>query len=234
MCGDTIFSGAKSHLSPRIILLFCNSQDIILTFASHKPWISVNSEVIKGLAHLMGKDDAKAFRQFFDLLYPRFYRLAFYYMRSDSLSEEVVSDVFMKIWNNRRKLAEIEHLGFYFFKAIKNQAFTYLKRESRMQLEEADSLKSFRLEYAEPENLLIAKELAHAVEHAVTALPGKCQMIFRLVREDGMSYKDVADLMDISPKTVENQMTIAIKKLRSAVDEFYSLSPYFKRMTLLN
>lgn len=194
----------------------------------------METEVIRRLAHLMGMDDAKAFRQFFDALYPRFYRLAFYYVRSDALSEEVVSDVFMKIWNNRRKLPHIQHLRFYFFKAIKNQALTYVKRESRRQFSDSESLKSFRLDYAEPENLLMAKELAYAVERAIAALPGKCQMIFRLVREDGMSYKDVADLMDISVKTVENQMTIALKKLKVAVDERYPNSPYFTTLTLLN
>ena len=194
----------------------------------------MDSEVIRRLAHLMGNDDARAFRQFFDMLYPRFYRLAFFYLRSDSLSEEVVSDVFMKIWNNRRKLPHIEHLRFYFFRAIKNQAITYLKRESRRLVDNSDSLESFRIEYAEPESLLIAKELAHAIEHSIATLPAKCQMIFRLVREDGMSYKDVADLMDISVKTVENQMTIALKKLKSAIDELYPKSPYFKNLTLLN
>jgi RNA polymerase sigma-70 factor (ECF subfamily) len=194
----------------------------------------VDSEVIRRLAQLMGMDDVKAFRQFFDLLYPRFYRLAFYYLRSDALSEEVVSDIFMKIWNNRKKVSQVEHLGFYFFRAIKNQSLTYLKRESRQQFEEDHSVNSFRLDHAEPENLLMAKELARAVEQSIAKLPAKCQMIFRLVREEGMSYKDVADLMDVSTKTVENQMTIALKKLKVAIDELYPNSPYFTRVTMLN
>ena len=194
----------------------------------------MDSDVIRRLTHLMGVDDVKAFRQFFDLLYPRFYRLAFYYLRSDALSEEVVSDVFMKIWNNRKKVSQVEHLGFYFFKAIKNQSLTYLKRETRQQFDEGESLNSFRLDHAEPENLLIAKELARAVEQGIAKLPPKCQMIFRLVREDGMSYKDVADLMDISAKTVENQMTIALKRLKLAIDELYPNSPYFASVTHLN
>lgn len=159
--------------------------------------------------------------------------MAFHYVKSDVLSEELVSDVFLKIWNNRKRLPEVDHLDFYFFKSIKNQAYTYLKRESRRGAEDIASAESFRLEYAEPENLLIAKELASAVEQAIASLPGKCQMIFRLIREDGMTYKYVADLLDISPKTVENQMTIAVKKLKCAVDDHYQKNPYSKSVTFL-
>jgi RNA polymerase sigma-70 factor (ECF subfamily) len=181
----------------------------------------------------MAIDDAPAFKQFFDLLYPRFYRLAFHYMKSDDLSEEIVSDVFLKIWNNRKRLPDVNNLDVYFFKAIKNQAYTYLKREARRALQDAESIKSLELEYAEPENLLIAKDLAEAVEQAVSALPDKCQMIFRLVREDNLSYKDVADLLDLSIKTVENQMTIALKKLKCAVDDHYQMNYFYKSITVL-
>jgi RNA polymerase sigma-70 factor (family 1) len=181
----------------------------------------------------MAVDDAQAFKQFFELLYARFYRLAYHYIRSDSLSEEIVSDVLLKIWNNRKRLPEVINLDVYFFKAIKNQAYTYIKRESRRVILEAQSVKSVNLEYREPENLLIAKDLANTVEQAVSSLPDKCQMIFRLIREDGMSYKDVAGLLDLSIKTVENQMTIAIKKLKCAVDDHYQMNLIYKSISSL-
>ena len=181
----------------------------------------------------MAIDDAHAFKQFFELHYARFYRLAFHYVKSDDLSEEIVSDVFLKIWNNRKRLPEISNLDVYFFTSIKNQAFTYLKREARRVFLDAQSAKSLNLEYIEPENLLIAEDLAHAVEQAVSALPDKCQMIFRLIREDEMSYKDVAGLLDLSIKTVENQMTIAIKKLKCAIDDHYQMSLVYKSIRLL-
>jgi len=181
----------------------------------------------------MAVDDAQAFKQFFELLYARFYRLAFHFIRSDNLSEEIVSDVLLKIWNNRKRLPEVINLEVYFFKSIKNQACTYLQREARRARLDLQSVKSLDLEYREPENLLIAKDLAYAVEQAVSALPDKCQMIFRLVREDGMSYKDVADLLDLSIKTVENQMTIAIRKLKCAVDDHYQMNLMYKSITSL-
>lgn len=196
--------------------------------------------VIRQWVQAMAADDTEAFKQFFDHHYPRFYRLAFYYTKSDVLSEELVSDVFLKIWNNRNKLPEIERLDYYFFQSVKNQALTYLKRESKLPYEDENALKSSRVEYCEPENLMIARELAAKIEEAIGQLPGKCEVIFRLVREEGMSYKEVAGLLDIAPKTVENQMHIALKKLKIILDEYQqakansSYIPYWFLVGLLD
>lgn len=174
------------------------------------------SQLVKKIA----EGNSKAFKQFFDKLYPRLYRLAFYYVRSDVLSEELVSDIFMKLWINRQKLPEIQKLDFYLYQSVKNQSFTYLKKESRLPIADLTTLKSQRIEYNEPESILIARELAVKIEESIADLPDKCEMIFRLVREEGMSYKDVSDLLEISPKTVENQMGIAIKKLKATLDTY--------------
>ena len=182
--------------------------------------MNLEKERLKRLVRLMSGGDTQAFREFFDLLYPRFYRFAFYYVKSDILSEEIVSDVFMKLWNNREKLPEIEQLDLYFFRAIKNQALTYIKKESKHLLVYSDEYSS-KLEYVEPENLLIAKELSRKIEESICELPDKCEIIFRLVREDGLSYKKTAELLDITPKTVENQIAIATKKIKGALDGFY-------------
>ncbi|MEK6478835.1 RNA polymerase sigma-70 factor [Catalinimonas sp. 4WD22] len=172
------------------------------------------------ISHLVKKiaqGDSKAFKLFFDKLYPQMYRLAFYYVRSDVLSEELVSDIFMKLWNNRQKLPEIQKLDFYLYQSVKNQSFTYLKKEAQLPIADLTMLKSQRIEYNEPESILIARELAVKIEEAISDLPDKCEMIFRLVREEGMSYKEVAALLEISPKTVENQMGIAIRKLKATL-----------------
>ncbi|WPP51802.1 RNA polymerase sigma-70 factor [Catalinimonas niigatensis] len=168
----------------------------------------------------MAAGDSQAFKLLFDEYYPRLYHLAFYYLRSDVISEEVVSDVFLKLWNNRKRLVEIEHLDFYFFQAVKNQSLTCLKKEARLPQTDELSSKSLRIEYNEPENLLIARELAAMIEEGISQLPEKCEMIFRMVREDGMSYREVAELLEIAPKTVENQMGIALKKLKTALDQY--------------
>ena len=172
----------------------------------------------------MEKNDGKAFEEFFNLLYPRFYRYAFLYVKSDVLCEELVSDVFIKLWNVRHKLNKVKQLEFYLFRSIKNQALTYLKRSLNNPVEITDYTQSLLIDYKEPENLLITNELAEKIEQIVSDLPNRCEIIFRMVREDGLSYKQVAVLLDISVKTVENQMNIALKKLRKAVNSYYNTS----------
>jgi RNA polymerase sigma-70 factor (ECF subfamily) len=71
--------------------------------------------------------------------------------------------------------------------------------------------------YFDPEQLMITAEMVRRVQHAISQLPPKCQMIFKLVKEDGLKYKEVAELLGISPKTVENQMTIALRKMDQAI-----------------
>ena len=190
----------------------------------------MNNLSIRHLILAMAADDSRAFKQFFDELYPRFYRLAFYYVKSDILSEELVSDVFLKLWNNRKKLPDIERLDYYFLQSVKNQALTYLKKKSNTLYVEKD--KSNRIEYTQPENLLIASELADKIEEAISNLPDRCEMIFRLVREENMSYKEVAELLAISNKTVENQMNNALKKLKFTLDQYQNAHADYSKVSL--
>lgn len=179
------------------------------------------NEKLRRLIQLMEKNDGRAFEEFFNLLYPRFYRYAFLYVKSDILCEELVSDVFLKLWNIRHNLNDIQQLEFYLFRAVKNQALTYLKRNTNQPVEITEYIQSSLVDYREPENLLIANELAAKVEEGISSLPEKCQIIFRMVRQDGLSYKQVAALLEISPKTVENQINTALKKLRIVINEYH-------------
>lgn len=166
--------------------------------------------------------DSRAFKALFDSYYPRLYRLAYHYLKSDVACEEVVSDVFIKLWNNRTKLVAIETLEFYLFRAVKNQALSYLKKEMKAvySLYANSPSESSRIDYLEPDQMLIARELNTYLQKAIEELPERCRTIFRMVREDELTYKEVAQLLDVSPKTVENQMSIALKKLKLALDAY--------------
>jgi len=192
----------------------------------------LRDEELRRLIQLMEKNDGKAFEEFFNILYPRFYRYAFLYLKSDLLTEEVVSDVFLKLWNVRNKLNEIKQLEFYLFRSVKNQALTYIKRNANQPEEITEFIESSLIESRQPENLLIHKELSKKIEDAVSQLPQKCQTIFRMVREDGLSYKQVAVLLQISPKTVENQMSKSLKRLKIVVENYYGRSEANKKIRL--
>ena len=71
--------------------------------------------------------------------------------------------------------------------------------------------------YFEPEELLITAEMISRIQQAIHQLPPRCQLIFKLIKDDGLKYKEVADLLNLSIKTIENQMTLALRKIGSAI-----------------
>ena len=81
------------------------------------------------------------------------------------------------------------------------------------------------VEYVEPEKLFLGRELAKELEKAVSSLPPRCQLIYRMIREDGLKYKEVAETLDISTKAVENQMLIAMKRIRSVLEVYVKGKP---------
>jgi RNA polymerase sigma-70 factor (family 1) len=180
---------------------------------------------IRRLVERMADDDHKAFRQFFDLQYTHYFRFAYYFLPSSALCEELVSDVFMKIWNNRKNLPKIEHLEVYFLQSVKNQALTYIKRQAQNREYSPEISIMPAVTVAHPENLMIAQELADKLDEAIKSLPPKCETVFRLVRENGLSYKEAAAILEISPRTVDNQMLIAMKRIKEVIENFYSNSP---------
>ena len=129
-------------------------------------------------------------------------------------SGEIVSDVFFNLWQNRNKLPEIGNLESYLYKSVKNTALHYAAKEKNMQRNEKLSL---AIEYIhddeDPENILITNELNHMLTKAIESLPDKCRIIFKLVCEDGLRYKEIADILDISVKTIDAQMKIARLKI---------------------
>ena len=140
------------------------------------------------------------------------------YISSPLEAEEILSDVFLSLWNNRAQLPGIPDFNAYLYTIARNKAVSYY----RLQHMETVELKDWEVDLffrtdTTPEDDLIAKEDVHRMNVAVNSLPDRCKMVFKLVREDRMKYKEVAAIMNISVKTVEAQMAIAVRKLSDAL-----------------
>lgn len=163
-------------------------------------------------------DDALAYKELFLLYHARLINFSTTITKSRESAEEVVSDVFLKIWNNRSSLARVENFHLYIYIITKHLSINCLlksKKEASFTLEETVvELKSI---YLDPEQLMMTAEMVKRIQQAIRELPPKCQLIFKLVKEDGLKYKEVAELLQLSTKTVENQMTIALKKIGKSV-----------------
>jgi RNA polymerase sigma-70 factor (ECF subfamily) len=148
------------------------------------------------------------------------YRFAFRYTKNKEVAEELVQDVFVYVWNKRAGLQISTSFKSYLFAAVKNRSLNYLKSQfARLHFEDIDT-ESTHIYYNNTEEALAASELDKFIVQAVGRLPEKCRIIFNLSRQGGLSYKEIAEQLEISPKTVETQMGIALKKLRSSLQVY--------------
>jgi RNA polymerase sigma-70 factor (family 1) len=163
-------------------------------------------------------EDELAYKQLFLQLFSSLTHFSAAITHSKETSEELVSDVFIQLWNNRRGIQEIEDLQLYLFVAVKNnsiQKFGQASKNRPLSLDEVsvemDSL------YQNPEEMVVSAESLQSIEKAINNLPPRARLIFKLAKEDRMKYKQIATLLNISVKTIDHQLSIALKKLTEAV-----------------
>lgn len=179
----------------------------------------VEAALLRKLIHSIAyNDDAAAYKELFLLYHKRLLSFSITITHSKESAEEVVSDVFIKIWTNRSTLPAIENFHLYIYIATKNLSINRILKEKKLQSfsldETAVDTKNI---YSNPEQLMITAEMQKRIRSAIQTLPPKCQLIFKLIREDGLKYKEVAELLNLSLKTIENQMTIALKKISESI-----------------
>ena len=140
------------------------------------------------------------------------------FTKNRELTEEIVSDVFINLWRRRKNLEDVSNLKLYVYVSAKNIAFNYLKKLHRENLTDLDSVE-IELEdpFADPGAALVTREMNLKLKNAINDLPPRCKLIFTLVKEDGLSYKQTAELLNISESTVDNQLSIALKKISGAI-----------------
>lgn len=165
-------------------------------------------------------DDQQAYKLLYMALYPYLYPFARALVKAKELAEEVVSDVFIKVWEKRRELEKVENLKLYLYVATRHIALNYLDKQKRKATKPLDYFEhsEFISVHLDPEQLLITADMMALLRKAIDQLPPKCKVIFKLVKEDGLKYKEVAEILGISVKTVENQLAIALHKLGNVVD----------------
>lgn len=151
--------------------------------------------------------------ELYKLLCPRLIHFSAAIVGSFHLAEEIVSDVFILLWQKRQQLLEVRNPLVYIYICTKNQSLNALPKNRGNHLSFDALDKDALAMIPDVEERLASRELAQIIENAISALPGRCQMIFRLVKMDGFSYKEAAELLNISPKTVDAQLAIAVKKL---------------------
>jgi len=178
---------------------------------------SIKIDIVEIQLRLSQGDEA-AFKTLYDYYSPRLYQFAYAIIHSREMAEEIVADVFVQIWQKRVRIGSLDNLNWYLHITTRNIAYSYNRKNNRRKnfnFEEA-VLSNYQV-HATPEEILIGQEVLQVINQAINELPPKCKLIFRLIKEDDLKYREVAELLHLTLKTVENQMGIAIKKIHEVI-----------------
>lgn len=143
------------------------------------------------------------------------------YIHQREAAEEIVADVFVKSWMNRTGMQHVQSPDTYFFVAVKNQSLNYRKKYSSIHIVPVEESGEINLiDTADPLVQLEKKELHFYMDQSINALPQQCRIVFKLIREDGLKYKEVAEILNISPRTVQTQLFRAMQKLTTCLASY--------------
>jgi RNA polymerase sigma-70 factor (family 1) len=163
-------------------------------------------------------DDQLAYKELFTGFYPFLFHFVTGIVKSRQSAEEIVSDLFMKIWEKRKTLEEIQNLRVYCFVAARHLSINQLEKQKRQHSVNIEDYKGRLIHMApDPEQSMISAEMLRRVREVVEELPPRCKLSFKLVKEYGFKYREAAEILQVSEKTIENQLTIALRKISSAI-----------------
>lgn len=163
--------------------------------------------------------DEQAFKVLFEKYYSSMCLFARQYLKDHEMAEESVQDMFVKIWEKRHTLIIETSVKHYLFRSVRNHCLNQIQHEKIKQQYASNVLESAYQEI-DPEQFYIEVDLLKRIENSINSLPPKRKEIFRLSREQGLKYKEIAEKLNISVKTVEAQMGLALKYLREELKEY--------------
>ncbi len=170
--------------------------------------------------------DTRAFRQIFDALFYNLTKFSFSFVHSKEVATEIVDELFVQLWIKRADIMKINDLRVYLYTATKNASLNYIsKKAKQIAVEPYENLQVQMTDLVSPEQIMITKEMLQKIKEAVDTLPPRCKLIFKFVREDGLSYAEVAEILGLSIKTIDAQMVIAVARIRGKLMNVVETSP---------
>jgi RNA polymerase sigma-70 factor (family 1) len=159
-----------------------------------------------------------AFEALYRLYFVRLFRFCYSIIHQKESAEEIVHDVFVKLWENRHRTPEIGNPRLYLYVSVKNRSLNFLRDNAAAPtIEISERCDQYIRFDANPETILLDSEGLQRIRAAINELPPRCKLIFSLIKEDGLKHKEVSRLLDLSVKTVETQLAIALRKIAAAL-----------------
>lgn len=167
--------------------------------------------------------DPLACREFYQLFFNKLIGFTLQFVYDIQSAEDIVSEVFYKLFKKPRNIEKIDDITYYLYKAVRNEATTYFHKNKKPIQEKAELayIYDFIIDRNTPESKLLHQELIDTIEDTINRMPPKRKIIYQLIYLDGLKYKEVAQLLSLSVNTVENHMVAAIREMRISITQYY-------------
>jgi RNA polymerase sigma-70 factor (ECF subfamily) len=168
--------------------------------------------------NLIVQGDEKAFSSFYELFWEPLYLYVFKVLQDQEEAMDVVQETFVAVWQQRHQVLLTHSISSYIYSIARYKAFSVIRKNIK-QKDYLASLIDFFDQYAQtPEEIMISKQLQHLLDEQIDTLPPKMKEIFLLSREAQLSYKEIAEKLNISDKTVKKQISNSLKIIRMRLD----------------
>jgi len=163
-----------------------------------------------------------SYKKLFYHFYPTLLSFCTTILHNKEDAQEVASEVMLKVWTMGKDLNHVENLAVYLFKAARNKAYDVLRKKSReiSTIEISDNIQQYMIDRDSPESLYARGELEQCIDKIICALPTQSQLVYRLIKEQGLAYKQVSEVLGISLNTTETHMRLALKRIRTALNAY--------------
>ena len=162
----------------------------------------------------------KAYETIFKAYYKSVFLSALRITKDKNSANDACQEVFLELWKNRHKLTIKTSLKAYLHRGAVNRSLNIIKSRNRHAGQDLEQTIEPATKADTPEQITEYKELKSTIEKGIDQLPERCRLVFVLSRHEGKKYKEIAAIMGISVKTVENQMLKALRTLRAIVKEY--------------
>ena len=179
----------------------------------------MNDNELNRLIQNMMAGDRESFNQVFRRYYSPMVRFCIRYVADSDLASEIVQDLFVKLWSNREKISFNTSFESYMLTSVRNSALTYINKE-RSHAEANLRVFSEESDNTDPSETLQSNNLEESYRKILKDMPEKRREVFLASRYDGLKYSEIAEKLGISQKTVEAQMSAAIKQLKDGLKAY--------------
>ncbi len=179
------------------------------------PMKTLTNEQFSTWSRGLQRSNQKAYTEVFEATYDTLYRYAWYFLHDDNAAYDVLQDVFLKLWQVRERVDPEKSLKALLYQMVRNTALNHMRHAKRHAAETLDDAPYEPAVLPEADNDLDHQVLESHMRHWIEELPSRRREAFMLSRYQGLSHVEIADIMDLAPKTVNNHIVLALQHLRS-------------------